>query len=269
MKTKYLIVTADDFGLCRSVNRASIEALTKGCVTSLTIMAPAPYFKHAIGIAHKYNIRHLGVHLTLTSEFPNLRWGPISPLHEVPSLVDKAGYFWKTISSFAKHAKPFEIVKELDNQVMMILKHRIIPTHFDCHMFALHSEISKRPDFLPIILYLCKKYKIPFRSPFRKETLFFKKNNIKTLSNVFKETYDIPAFQKKSKYNNMLKILRPGISELILHCGYNNSELQSITKFSLRRKADLDYALSKELKDILKNNNIQLLSWAKARAYLD
>ncbi len=261
---KYLIVTADDYGVCPSVNCACIEALKRGCVTSLTIMPPVPFFNEAAQLAYKNNIRHVGVHLTLTSEFPNLRWGPVCPVKKVPSLVDNNGFFWPTIELFSKNVKTEDVLLELENQIKKVIRYNIRPTHLDCHMFALHYEVSKRKDFLPVIYYLCKKYKLPFRSPFEKEATFLQRRKIEVLTNSFKETYDILARNKFSTYNKMLRNIRNGISELILHCGYTTNELQTITKRSLRRQRDFDYAVSKETRDTIKKNDILLLSWREA-----
>lgn len=268
MTEKHLIITSDDYGVCPSINYACVEALKRGCVTSLTIMPPAPYFKQAVDLALKNNIRHMGIHLTLISEFPNLRWGPVTPNQRVPSLIDKGGDFRRTIFSFAKHAKAPEAAIELENQIKKVCRAGIKPTHLDCHMFALHYKVCKRTDFLSIIYYLCKKYKLPFRSPFKEEAAFLKKKGVKVLVDSLKGTYDIPTSKKFVAYNKILNNMRNGVSELILHCGYNTTELQNITKRSLRRQTDFDYAISENTGYFLQENKIQLIPWREAAFYL-
>lgn len=44
---KRLIVNADDFGLCASVNRGVLEAHRRGIVTSASLLATAPGFEEA------------------------------------------------------------------------------------------------------------------------------------------------------------------------------------------------------------------------------
>ena len=62
--------------------------------------------------------------------------------------------------------------------------------------------------------------------------------------------------------------MRGTLSEMILHCGHNNEELKFITKHSLRRQADLDYAVSPQTKQLLKDLDISLISWKKALRHL-
>ena len=44
---RYLIINADDFGMCHSANLAVMDLLKKGGITSATIMAPCPWAKEA------------------------------------------------------------------------------------------------------------------------------------------------------------------------------------------------------------------------------
>ena len=43
---KYLIINADDFGMCRAANLAVMDLLKSGSITSSTIMAPCGHMRH-------------------------------------------------------------------------------------------------------------------------------------------------------------------------------------------------------------------------------
>ena len=48
MKKRYLIINADDFGMCKSANDAVFELFETGNLLSSTIMVPCPMGEEAI-----------------------------------------------------------------------------------------------------------------------------------------------------------------------------------------------------------------------------
>ena len=70
MKKKYVIINADDFGLCGSVNRAIAQAHRNGVLTSATIMSNMPAVDEAIKMAADMPELGTGIHLNLTEGKP-------------------------------------------------------------------------------------------------------------------------------------------------------------------------------------------------------
>jgi predicted glycoside hydrolase/deacetylase ChbG (UPF0249 family) len=75
--------------------------------------------------------------LVLTSEWQFYSWGPILPVTEVPSLVDKDGHFFPSKPSFlAARPKLVEVEKELRAQIELALKKGVNISHLSTHMYA-------------------------------------------------------------------------------------------------------------------------------------
>ena len=93
MGERYLIINADDFGMCLSHNEATFELFESGGITSASVMVPSSWAKHAIRWCQKHKEYSVGVHLTFTSEWGGYRWGPVASCG-TDSLRDTEGYFY-------------------------------------------------------------------------------------------------------------------------------------------------------------------------------
>ena len=56
-------------------------------------MVPCPWFREIAEAAAADPVLDLGIHLTLTSEWANYRWAPISTVSRASGLIDDEGYF--------------------------------------------------------------------------------------------------------------------------------------------------------------------------------
>lgn len=64
MNERFLIINADDFGLCKSMNQAICELFRLGAITSSSILSPAPMAMNACRYAKEGSFP-VGVHWTL------------------------------------------------------------------------------------------------------------------------------------------------------------------------------------------------------------
>ena len=85
-----VILHADDVGMCHGANTAFVELSRIGALTCGSVMVPCPWFPEIAHIAAAETTLDLGVHLTLTSEWPSYRWGPLTRAGAGSGLVDDA-----------------------------------------------------------------------------------------------------------------------------------------------------------------------------------
>ena len=82
---KNLIVTADDFGISKEVNEAVETAHKSGILTATSLMVGEPFAADAVERARVLPALGVGLHVALS------RAHPVSPLAQIPDLVDRHG----------------------------------------------------------------------------------------------------------------------------------------------------------------------------------
>ncbi len=149
---KYLIVNADDFGMCEAANDAVTDLFEKGRLFSSTIMFPCPAHERAARFAAAHPEYAIGVHLTLTSEWETYRW---KPLTDGASLRDPDGFMWRRTEDVEKHADLKEVRAELEAQLRKALSYGMTPSHLDNHMGTLYGNRTGRFGLLTLALRFC------------------------------------------------------------------------------------------------------------------
>ncbi len=160
---KQLIINADDFGLCESVNKGIVETHTSGVLTSTTLMTNMPAAEHAVELAKNLPALSkvegpalgLGVHLNLTAGKPLCRETSIK------LILDSQGYFALSpgklaLASLISGKVRTAIETELALQIQWLIDKGIRPTHLDSH-----KHIHCFPSIFPIVCRLAKRFSVP------------------------------------------------------------------------------------------------------------
>ncbi|MFL5489717.1 MAG: polysaccharide deacetylase family protein [Gemmatimonadaceae bacterium] len=262
---KLLILHADDLGAAHSINAASLELLDKGLITSASIMIPTPWVAEVAAYAKTHPNADLGLHLTVTSEWETYRWGSVESKDKVPTLLDSAGTFPAESDPVAKKAKPVEIERELRAQVERALKLGIRPTHVDSHMGTLFTT----PAFVAVYMKVAHDYHLPFLAlktvPFGTAPMPLGPKDL-ALDAVVIAGPEIPRADWKKWYLDGIASLKPGITEMIVHLGHDDAELQAVMVNhepygATWRQRDYDVITSPEFKKALQDNHVTLVTW--------
>jgi chitin disaccharide deacetylase len=271
--SKLLIVHADDLAVAHSVDTASFEALDKNAVTSASVMVPCSWLIEVASYAKAHPDADLGLHLTLTSEWKFYRWGPVASKDKVGSLLDPAEYLWPETGPAAQHINPEEAEREIRAQIERAVSAGIHPTHLDSHMGVLFST----PDLFAVYVKVAHEYNLPFlavRLPgSSSQVLSLLSEKDVVLDSIVMANPAVHSGEWKDFYINAVKNLKPGLTEMIVHLGHDDAELQAVTLDhpdfgSAWRQRDYDFVTSPDFKKVLKENHVVLLKWTELKKLL-
>ncbi len=164
--SKYLIINADDFGMCRGANLAVMDLFKdpNSPLTSSTIMAPCGWAPEAAQFAKANPELAIGVHWTFTSEWGRYRWAPVNSKN-TDSLRMDDGYMFYESDEFEKHADLAEVKGECIAQIEKLKKLGLNPSHVDNHMGSIYGIETGRFELLTVAFDTASEYGLPFRFP--------------------------------------------------------------------------------------------------------
>jgi hypothetical protein len=272
--SKLLIIHADDLAVAHSEDAASFDALDQKAVSSASIMVPCAWLTEVAAYAKAHPDADLGLHLTLTSEWQTYRWGPVEPKDKVPSLLDPDGYLWQEAEPARQHIKAEEAEREIRAQIDHAISVGIHPTHVDSHM----GMLFLRPDLFAAYVKVAHEYKLPFLAFLEpttpKELSSLLSPNDLLINGVEIATPNIPVANWKSFYLNAIRNLKPGVTEIIVHLGHDDAELQAVTVGHVDygaawRQRDYDVVTSPEFKKALQDNHVIVVGWKDLKKLLN
>ncbi|MGC8759831.1 MAG: polysaccharide deacetylase family protein [Bryobacteraceae bacterium] len=271
---KYLIVHADDAGMCHSANAATIEALEKGLVSSASVMMPCPWVQEFADWARSHPEKDIGLHLTLTSEWKYYRWRPVAPWDKVRGLIDREGYMWRDVRSVAMNARPEEIETELRAQIERARDYGIRFTHFDSHMGTLFA----RPDYFAVYTKLADEYGVPCMLPRPNEANAADLKGYPITPEMLREKEQAgfrmldrlitgvpgrtPA-ERRESYLKLLGSLKPGVTKLIIHLAKDDPEIRAVTNNWEQRWADFLFWTSDDARRAVEKHGIELYTYRR------
>jgi chitin disaccharide deacetylase len=294
---KVVILHVDDVGMSYDSNIGAIRATEDGVATSMSVMMPCPWVPGFLRYLKTHPKADAGLHLTLTSEWRDYRWGPVSGRPAVPGLVDAEGAMWRRVEDVATNAQPPEVAQEISGQLAKARSMGFEPTHLDTHMGTLFA----RPEFLEEYLKLGMEQHIPVMFPGGHNSMISKESGSSGLSKgqttaigerlwaaglpVLDDLHNVSygfhypkdkeltdeQLQELStrQYIQSFKQLQPGVTMVIMHCTATTEVFEHISDSGNTRRGDLLAMLSPELKKYLADSGIILTTWRELKARRD
>ena len=272
---KVIIIHADDIGMSEGANAAVISQFLNNEIQSGSIMMPCPNAEEFLPWAIEHPKLDIGLHITLTSEWKNYRWGPVSDHKDVPSLIDSDGKFWHEVPDVAAHATAEDMKKEIRAQIEKSIALGYKPSHIDSHM----GTVFGRPDYTKAYLDVAEEFGIPatvvdFSNPEVAETarkLGFPVNDemIEIINNYSMPKLDMMFGLPRGKtyeevvanFKQLINSIPPGLTEIYFHPSVNSEELKGITNSWQQRVFESKMFKDPEIIKFLEGEDIILTNW--------
>ena len=153
-----LLVRSDDMASSHAANVSCIDVVKNGISRSIEIMVPCAWFFEAVKMLKQNPGIDVGVHLTVTSEWDGIKWGPITAS---PSLMDWYGNFLATTGEWYNMTWNLdEVEAEYRKQIEMALKEIPNVTHLSSHMGA----PDVKPELKALVKKLASEYKLIYET---------------------------------------------------------------------------------------------------------
>jgi len=278
--TKAVIFHVDDAGMSHNSNMGTIKAIEDGVATSASIMMPCPWVPEMSAYVKEHPQVDAGVHLTLTAEWKKYRWGPVAGKPAVPGLVDSEGCLWHGVLDVAAHATADEVEKEMLAQIDKALAMGIKPTHLDSHMGTCFH-----PLFLDRYVKLGIEKQIPIlmmgghmqhigaeaETAALKPMVYLIANRVwnaglPVIDDLVTSPTSASTYEgRKEQLIKLLREMKPGITEIIVHCTVQTEVFSHISGSGPAREAELRLMTDPDVKKFIENEGIILTTWRELK----
>ena len=284
---RVLILHIDDAGMSYDTNVAVKAVLENGAAHSFSVMMPTPWVPQIVRYVKEHPGTDAGLHLTLTSEWRDYRWGPLAGAVAVPGLADAEGALWRGVDAVVKNSNADEVDREIRAQLNRAEKMGFHPTHLDSHMGTLFAS----PGFLEKYVSLGIEKQIPVMMPgghnsylkadaegaesrlvpLRKLAARLWDSGLPVLDDLHNTSYGwkLPAERddehlrawRTKLYVDTLRQLKPGVTMVIMHCTSPTAVFAQISDSGDLRKADMLAMLDPAFNAFLRKEGFILTTW--------
>ena len=257
---KLVVLSCDDLGAFHASNEGVLQAMRTGVATCASLMVPAPWARHAV--QHLQPGDDIGVHLTLVSEHPEYRWGPLT---YAPSLQSGDGGFPSTLDDLWEHADSEEVLRECRAQVERALLWGVDVTHLAPHL----TSITLRPEFFDVYLELAVEYRLPIRLPSSislNEAGFDFRGLARDEGVLFPDHFDHDwSSGSRQRVLNSISKLQSGVTEIHVQPVIDSPEVRALGDVCLGWIDDLALITGSEVREALAAAGATLIGYRQIR----
>jgi predicted glycoside hydrolase/deacetylase ChbG (UPF0249 family) len=275
---RVVILHADDLGMCHAANAAFATLLESGLTVSGSVMVPCPWFPEVAAFGRAHPEADLGVHLTLNSEYPRYRWGPISTRDPDSGLLDTDGYLPRTVEALHGQMSSQAAVVELRAQVDRAQEMGLDITHIDTHMGAVIH-----PELFGHYVALALEYRVPGLfprlTPELAQSLHLDQQMADAVESqlgqleaagfpLVDHVSGMPLQSPESHVAHLKRALdsvQPGLTHFVLHPAAPGAEIEAITGDAGARVANFQMLASEELPAYLQAAGIHAMGYRRLR----
>ncbi len=274
--TKAVIFHVDDAGMSHNSNMGAIKAIEDGVATSMSIMMPCPWVPELSAYLKEHPQVDAGIHLTLTAEWKKYRWGPVAGKPAVPGLVDSEGCLWHSVADVAGHASADEVETEMRAQIDKALAMGIKPTHLDSHMgTCFHPMYLERyvkvgiEKQIPILMMGGHMQHIGAEAEAAalKPMVYLIANRVwqaglPVIDDLVTSPTSADSYEgRKEQLIKLLREMKPGITEIIVHCTVQTEVFSHISGSGPKREAETRLMRDPDIRKFIENEGIILTTW--------
>ncbi len=279
---KVVIFHVDDVGMSHSANLGTIKAMEEGVATSCSIMMPCSWVSAYYHYLQKNPEVDAGLHLTLTSEWSEYRWGPVAGKYQVPGLVDNEGCMWRDVKGAVLNASADEVEIEIRAQIDRARTMGFEITHLDSHMGTVFE-----PKFIDRYIKVGLEEQIPimfmgghlqFLSQYTKNvpaemvrTVAKRlwEGGLPVLDDLHNESYGWKLEEKTDKFIEVIRTMKPGLLQIINHASDPTDVFPRISDSGDSRKGDMLALIDPRLREVIEEEGVILTTWRELKARRD
>ncbi len=288
---RMLIINADDFGMTRGINLGVSECADAGLLRSASLMPNGDAFDNAVEIVKEREEFGTGIHFVLTGS------KPLSPKEKLAGLIGPEGFLpsgpGELLNKIATQKKLKDAIRrELFAQAEKVFDSGITPTHFDSHK---HVHII--PAVLDIIIEIAERFsvkwiRIPFeargawrflpdleagqRTQFAKQFVLahtsilgrpifrsrIRKTGIQTPAGLY--GISPTGLINEKIIRRICRMLKPGLSELMMHPGIVDQDLvRRKSRLLSSRAREKELLVSARVKKLFEEHEIMILHFGE------